>query len=488
MTRLTAHLEQDRPGLPPKKLTVPPELPGADAPPIKLPEDRQERAKYLRELFPPTEPLPPETPAAPGPEGHPLDLADLQRLGETYSPAIVNARAAVEAAKGAYRQAGAYPNPTFAFEHDTAETGPAGYPGFYIDQVIKTGGKLKLQQAAAMMDLLNAKVALRRARSDLHYQIRGAYFGVLVSRESVRVNEALFRFTEEIYRAQVDWLDKGFAAGYEPMQLRPLVLQARLNVLQARNQYLASWRQLAAALGLPDMPPSELAGRVDLPVPVFDHAAVAAWLRQNHTDVLTAYNALFKARFNLELAKVTPLPDVDVRVLVQKDYTTPPNQIVHSLSVSVPVPVWDQNKGGIYQAEQQLLQAAVGPDQARNALLATLADAFNRYQTARATVEATGLQVRDQVRAYRGVYARRQQDPTNVAFGDVVTAQQTLVGYLSAYLTALGAQWTAVVDVANLLQTDDLFQAGGRHDEVMPLPDLEHLVAPSCPAGPRKGP
>ena len=94
-------------------------------------------------------------------------------------------------------------------------------------------------------------------------------------------------------------------------ELRPLALQARLLFIQARNQSLASWKQLAAALGLPDMPPSQLEGRVDLPVPVFDYHAVLGRLDQ-HTDVLTAYNNIQKAKYQLELAKVTPLPDVDV--------------------------------------------------------------------------------------------------------------------------------------------------------------------------------
>jgi cobalt-zinc-cadmium efflux system outer membrane protein len=476
-----------------RKLFVPPELPGADAPPIeKMSEEPAEKARQLKALYPPLPPLPAIPQPAPGPAGRPLSLADLQTLGETYSPAVRAASAAVEAAKGAARQAGAYPNPTFAFEHDTAQTGQAGYPGFFLDQVIKTGDKLKLQEAAATLDLVNARLALRRARTDLAYQVRGAYFAVLVAQENMRVSHALFRFTNEIYNIQIDMVrTSGLAAGYEPMQLRPLALQARLAFIQARNQYLSSWKQLAAALGLPDMPPSELEGRVDLPVPVFDYNAVLARLGR-HTDVLTALTNIQKAKYNLELAKVTPLPDVDVRLLVQKDYTTPPFQVVNSFQMTIPVPVWDQNKGAIHQAEWLLRQASVGPDQARNALINTLADAFNRYQTARETVAITRQQVRDQVRAYRGAYARRQTLPGDVAFGDLVTAEQTLAAYIAAYVTALGQQWQAVVDVANLLQTDDLFQVAPR-EEVDPVPDLQPLPPPviikppsaPCPAAPQ---
>jgi len=67
--------------------------------------------------------------------------------------------------------------------------------------------------------------------------------------------------------------------------------------------------------------------------------------------------------------------------------------------------------------------------------------------------------------------------PADVKFGDVVTAEQTLATYIAAYVTALGQQWQAVVDVANLLQTDDLFQVAP-HEEVFPVPDLEPLPPP----------
>jgi cobalt-zinc-cadmium efflux system outer membrane protein len=145
------------------------------------------------------------------------------------------------------------------------------------------------------------------------------------------------------------------------------------------------------------------------------------------------------------------------------------------------IPLWDRNRGGIRQAEWLLAQASVGPEQARNTLINTLAEAFNRYQTTRRTLDTGGRQIRDQVRVYRGVYERRQTLPGQVSFGDVVTAEQTLSAYVSSYITALGLQWQAVVDVANLLQSEDLFEGCRQLQEVMPLPDLKHLLPPPAP-------
>src|SRR5262249_3734100 len=152
-----------------------------------------------------------------------------------------------------------------------------------------------------------------------------------------------------------------------------------------------------------------------------------------------------------------------------------------SFMMSVPIPLWDQNRGGIRQAQWQLAQAAVVPEQARNALIGTLAEAYGRYLTARRTVEIVQKQLRDQVRVYKGMHDRHFRGGELVAgavgFTDLFVAQQTLAGYITGYVTALGLQWQAVVDVANLLQTEDL--CGDMPQEPMPpIPDLNHLQPP----------
>jgi cobalt-zinc-cadmium efflux system outer membrane protein len=218
-----------------------------------------------------------------------------------------------------------------------------------------------------------------------------------------------------------------------------------------------------------------LAGRVDLPVPVFHYDQALAQVLSRHTDVLTAENSLQRARYNLELAQVTPFPDFDFRLLVQKDYSTPPHYMVYSSVLSMQLPVWDQNKGAIHQAHYQLIQATTQPQQDRLQLTNTLADAFNRYVTNREQVAITRQQVEDQVRVFPMIYNRYQTTVGEVTYGDLITALQTLTGYTSAYIASLGLQWTAVVDVANLLQTDDLFGVAPC-EEMIPVPNLDEML------------
>jgi cobalt-zinc-cadmium efflux system outer membrane protein len=480
--------EKPKGGLP-SRVKVPPGLPGGGAPPITLPPPaagkEKEREAAIDKLYPALPPLGNDPAENPGPEGHPLTLGDLQRLASANSPTLRQAAADVTATRGAAIQAGLPKNPTFGFEDDTAGTaGGAGYLGGFIDQVITTAGKLKLAQAAAAMDYFNAQVALRRARIDVAGQVRAGYFSVLVARENMRVSRTLTEFTEELFRIQVEQVKGGQAAAYEPMQLRVLATQARGALVQARNRYTSAWKQLAAALGLPGMLPTELSGRPDMTIPGFKFEPTLARVLQNHTDVLTAQNAVQKARYNLRLAKVTAIPDVEVRAMLQKDFTGPPFEMAPSIAVSAPIPVWDRNQGGIIQAQAQLVRAVEESHRVRNDLTTRLADAFERYENNRVLLSYYRDQILpDQVRAYRGVYERHQQQPDLVGFGDIVQAQQTLATAITTYIATLGAQWTAVVDVSTLMQIDDLFSESDLSGDrlcVTSVADLLHLMPLPC--------
>jgi cobalt-zinc-cadmium efflux system outer membrane protein len=452
----------------------------------RKPNARARRRRALDRLYPGLPEIGPDPQPVPGPIGLPLTLADLQKLAMSNSPLILQAAADVRANRGALIKAGAYPNPTLGYECDDVGTaGGPGYQGGFIDQVIKTGGKLKLATAMAEMDLRNAQLALRRAQTDLTAQVRSGYFAVLVARENVRVSRALVVFTDRIYDIILQQAKTaGIAAPYEPMQIRVLAYQARGALIQARNRYVSAWKQLAATLGLPAMPLTQLVGRVDMPVPVYDYQKVLAHVLTSHTDVATANNGVFRARYNLRLAQVTAVPDIEVRLMLQKDFTGPPFGLDPSLQVSGPIPIWDINKGGVQQAQGQLVRAVEEPHRVRDDLTTRLADAYERYDDNRKLLEYYANRILpDQLRVYKGVFERHNQKPDEVTFGDIVTAQQTLASAVATYITTLGLEWQAVVDLANLLQTDDLFQMGPEvtgQKCVPPLADLEQLLALPC--------
>jgi cobalt-zinc-cadmium efflux system outer membrane protein len=459
---------------------IPPELPGAEAKAIEIPNEPVAKERAIIQLFPKLPPLAAEPVALSSPEGRPYSLADLQFIGAGNSPELRQAASDVEAARGALIQARAYPNPTTGWEITPSNDGSVpSAQGPFIDQVVVTGGKLKLASAAAEMDLRNSELALRRARSDLATRIRNAYYALLVAKESVRVNRALARFTDEVYTLHTGILQAGTAASYEPMALRAQAYSVRLAYDQSIQNYLSAWKLLVAMIGQRQLPLTQVEGRIDSVIPFFDYDTVLGYVLRNHTDVLTARNGLDKAKYQLKLAQVTPVPNVEFNVALLKDYSVEPKAIVPTATIGFPLPIWDHNKGNIMSAEAALIRATEESHRVEMNLTETLSTNFNNYKTNLQALDYYRNHILpDQVRAYRGVLERRQLDQ-NAAFSDLFGAQQTLAGFVTTYLGVLGTLWSSSVSVADMLQSDDIFQLA-QPQAVPSLPDLGVLLPFPC--------
>jgi cobalt-zinc-cadmium efflux system outer membrane protein len=174
---------------------------------------------------------------------------------------------------------------------------------------------------------------------------------------------------------------------------------------------------------------------------------------------MTAQTQIDKADYKLKLQRVTPIPDVSVYSAVQYDDTTPLNSTTYNLQVSMPLPLLNRNRGNIIAGEAELVSARQNWSTTRNTLTAKLADAYNRYLSNRKVAETYRREIlRDQVRIFRGIYERYRQAGESVDFAQVVLAQQQLSQSINEYPDALTAQWQAFVDLAEVLQIDDLFQ------------------------------
>ena len=73
-------------------MRIPSELPGADAPPLQLPErdplNPRPRQEAIDKLYPSLPPLGKTFTGAEGPEGKPLTLSELQRMGDRLCAAV----------------------------------------------------------------------------------------------------------------------------------------------------------------------------------------------------------------------------------------------------------------------------------------------------------------------------------------------------------------------------------------------------------------
>jgi cobalt-zinc-cadmium efflux system outer membrane protein len=439
-------------------LTFPQEIPGANAPNISLPmtdvDHPERKMAAIDSLFPP----PPASKVITVPPDRRMTLEELEEIALQNSPIIAQSLAAITMNQGTAIQQGIYPNPVFGYESDTVGSSfTRDYQGIYVSQLVKTAGKLSLQRAAANMDLMNSQLAYERTRLEILHMVRAGYYNVLVAQESMRINEALVRFTNQVYAIMIDRLKYGEQAGYELSQLQSLVIQARWTLTTSQNRYVSAWKQLAVATGVRDLPPAILEGKVEMQVPNLNFDILLERMLGVHPDVQASKNLESQSRIQLQLQRAIPIPDVTVAGALQNDSTTPGYQRTsYNLNVSVPVPIYDRNQGNILKEQGRLKMNTQQLAVTTNQLTTLMADAFERYQTARVQAEYSRTQVLpDLARAYRGIYEAHIANSETVAFGDIIVAQQNLALGVTVYITALTNQWIALTDIANLIQARD---------------------------------
>jgi cobalt-zinc-cadmium efflux system outer membrane protein len=403
-----------------------------------------------------------------------IGLDSLHQLAYSNHPSLRAAAANVESTRGLMIQAGLPPNPKVGYQADTVNTiFTQGYQGAYLTQTIVTARKLGLAAEAAAVDYANAVVNQRKIWVHVTSNIRRAYFQTLAARERVRLAKALYDLTGRAYNAQVDLVAAGEAAPYEPLQLRVLTTQARATLVRAEQDAIASWRVLAAAIGTPDLDVAAIDGSIDCAVPNITYDQAMERLTAVHTDIQMAQNLVRKQQTLVTLADRTPIPNLDLEVVVQRDHTFEPGTNTYNLLLGGDVPVLNRNQGNRIATRAELVRAGQPVAEVRLTLISDLATTYGVYRANRELADSFKSEgLSDQVRAYRGVYQRYLADPNGVSFNDVIVAQQTLASVLTQYLDILQSQWQSVVDLGELLQVEDLFQMGPL-SPVAPIPSLD---------------
>jgi outer membrane protein, heavy metal efflux system len=382
------------------------------------------------------------------------DLAEFLAAAVASSPTLKQAAAEVAAARGAAIQAGLYPNPTAGYQGDQIGSGhSAGQQGAFLSQTIVTHGKLALAQAAALAEVSRAEAALYQAQSDLAAQVRARYYALMTATEAVRIADEMARTAEALAERLQKLLESGQpVAPHEVAQARALAAVARGELVQARNRRVAAATQLATIVGAVDTS-SLPAPAIDRPPPAYSFDRLRDRILAEHSELRAAAAQVQRAKFQLELARVQPKPNVETHTYVQYDYQNQTPQF--GVQLGVALPVFDRNQGNIAQAEANFARASFEVARVRLDLTQRLAEAYERYSSNRRLLDQYRKEILpQQLQAFDGLKKRFEQEPGKVSFTDVVLAQQTLAQTYQGYLNVLSAAWQAVAELSRLAQTD----------------------------------
>lgn len=300
------------------------------------------------------------------------------------SPSIVAAEADVEAARGRLRQAGVRPNPELNVEVENF-VGTGAYTGINatettvsINQRLDLGGRRSARVSTAQAALKLQEIKLAIAKAELAQGVRGQFATAVAARDRLAIASANRDRARELARVANELVEAGREPPLRSLRARAALAQAEaaLNVAQADE--LAARRSLAALFGL-DIPPERVEGD-DLSRGVGPVDPAHAF------DVRLADAERLSAEAQLRQEQASARLDPSVGVGIRQIRET--NDRAFVAGVSLPLPIFDRNRGNIAAARSNVTAAFARRSAALASATAQIRNATTAYEAAEARVQA----------------------------------------------------------------------------------------------------
>ncbi|KVD91038.1 RND transporter [Burkholderia stagnalis] len=402
---------------------------------------------------PPGEPAratlnPSSAPSAPSTAQDPLSLIAALAMAGERNPALRSARSDADASAGALMQASARPNPTLSFLQEGFAAQERTTTG-QLSHTLELGGKLRARLDVASYGREAALASLDERAATLRADVVRAFYGLLAAQRQLKVAQQ----STAIAARSADMADKRARAGkvspVEATKARVAESGARIELANAAAQVATAAEQLANVTGNPAVAGRTAAGDLD----AIPDVAPLAQLRQRLDDApqsRTARAGMLRANAQISLEKARRIPDLTVTAGMKHVVAggSPDNQAV--VGVSIPLPLFDTNRGAILEATHKAEAARASFDSERARIDLDLSQAFTRYQ--RAADEARQLKSDVLPAARQSLDAMaRGYELGKFALLDVIDAQRTLYQAESRYVQVLADTHQAYADIGRLV-------------------------------------
>ena len=394
----------------------------------------------------------------------PLTLARLEQLALENNPTVRAAQAAIEAARGRARQAGAWPNPIAGYTGEEITTrgsvDPRGEHGFFVEQTIPLGGKLRLSRSVFERAADEATMRAELQRQRIASSVRALFYQVLTSERRIEVHERLAALGSEATGVTAQLFNVGAADRPDFLESEIETRRVQLELNAARNQVFALRQQLAAVVGVPDAATRPLAGSIDEVIPELERDATLQVLIERSPQVQTARAAIARTQAQTALARRETHPDVFLRggAAYNREHgedTRRPIGWEGQIEAGISIPLFNRNQGGITAARAEETVAQAELMRLQLALRAQAASEFATYLTAIRSAESFRADILPRAEQAYTLYLARYRE-MGAAYPQVLVAQRGLFEMAREYLEHLEDAWRSALRLQGLLAGDGL--------------------------------
>lgn len=319
-----------------------------------------------------------------GPLPSSLTLQQALEEATARSPAIIAARAEVQAAEARIRQAGFRSNPELSVEVENfLGTGElSGFRGtettVAVNQRLDLGGRRQARVGAARAELTAAQLRLAIARADLAQQVREQFARAVTARERLQLAQENEELARELARIAGILVDAGREPPLRALRARSAAAQAAAELEAARAEEAASRGLLASLFGVSSPPEAVVGALLDLQPRTIDP--------EQSLEIRLAEAERLVAEADLRQEQVARRLDPAVGLGVRHVRETGDVALVGG--VSMPLPVFNRNQGNIAAARSNVRAAEARRASAAASVRVRGQNAIANVAAAEARVEA----------------------------------------------------------------------------------------------------
>jgi outer membrane protein, heavy metal efflux system len=421
-----------------------------------------------------------------------MTLEQFEKLASDSNPTLRQAEAEIRAAKARRQQAGLYPNPTVGYTADEIRGGSqgGGKQGFFAEQTIVTGGKLRLSRSIFTNEASIAAIEAEEQRIRVTSAVRMAFLRVLAAQELLQARSDLAKIAQDAAETQLRLKNTGQADESEVLDSEIEAERMRMSARMQENTLREEWRSLAAVVGRPDLPIATVAGDLEKNWPELNEEQIVETIATQSPAVRIAAATTTRAQSVLARARREAIPDLQLRAGMEYN-----NELLGSVpfakgwegiaGVGAQLPIFNRNQGEVRAAGAEIERAESEKQRIALTLRERAASVVDEYTNAR----LMAVEYRDAIlpRAKKAYAIRVERYGQMLAsYPRVLETQRKLYELQAEYIMALENVWTTGIALQGFLLTDGL-EAPARPGEVdrpvreTNVPSPERTMSPREP-------
>ncbi|MBW1676191.1 MAG: TolC family protein [Deltaproteobacteria bacterium] len=383
----------------------------------------------------------------------PITLRHALQLALMRNPDLAAYSWEVRAKEAGKLQAKLLPNPEIEFEvEEFGGTGDlTGYDSaattVQLSQLVLLGGKRGKATRVAKHEWELAGWDYESKRLDVLTETTKRFIEVLDAQSRLKLGEDYFDLAQEVFTVVSDKVQAGKVSPVEQSKAQVVLSSSEIELDQAKRNLRAARQDLAAMWGSTIATFTGARGdlaEIEEPPPLDQ---LLKWIEEN-PDLARWQTEIELNRAALDSAKADAIPDLTLFAGVQTFNETDDSAYVAGLSV--PVPLFNRNQGGIKAAQHHLSRS----EQERIAAEIRVKTALTRaYQNLSASYQASVTLKNQVLPSSRLAFDSTKEGYRLGKFGylDVLDAQRTLFETEARYLSALADYHRSRAEVERLI-------------------------------------